>query len=84
MKYERQRHSQLFIALQERKKKIEKAATPYTLRGRVGIVFFHSCRGIAPNFTMCNVIAAAPESPYKLGRSSVIHRQKDAVAIRFL
>lgn len=39
MKYERQRHSQLFIALQERKKTIEKAATPYTLRGRVGIVF---------------------------------------------
>lgn len=35
MKYERQRHSRLFIALQERKKKIEKAATPCTLRGIV-------------------------------------------------
>lgn len=41
MKYERQQHSQLFIAQQERKKKkMVKAATPYTLRGRVAVVIF--------------------------------------------
>lgn len=59
MKYERQRHSQLFIALQEGKKKIEKAATPYTPEWAS---FLHSCRGIASSFTMCNVIAAGGRS----------------------
>jgi len=37
MKYERQQHSPLFIALQERK--MEKAATALTLRGRAGMIF---------------------------------------------
>lgn len=44
MKYERQPHSPLFIALQERKKKIVKAATPHTLQGRFGMGFFFSLK----------------------------------------
>lgn len=50
MKYERQQHSPLFIALQERKKKIEKAATPHTLQGRVGIIFSFAKEELRPIF----------------------------------
>lgn len=52
MKYERQQHSPLFIALQERKRKIEKAATPRTLQGRVGIIFSSAKEELRPIFRM--------------------------------
>lgn len=52
MKYERQQHSPLFIALQERKRKIENAATPHTLQGTLGIIFSVAKEELRPIFTM--------------------------------
>lgn len=50
MKYERQQHSSLFIALQERNRKIEKAATPHRLQGRLGIIFLSAKEELGPIF----------------------------------
>lgn len=52
MKYERQQHSPLFIGLQERKRKIEKAAMPHTLQGRAGIIFSFAKEELRPVFRM--------------------------------
>ena len=52
MKYERQQHSPLFIALQEKKRKTEKATTPHTLQGRVGIIFSFAKVELHPIFRM--------------------------------
>lgn len=56
MKYERQQHSPLFIALQERKRKIEKAATPHTLQGRAGIIFSLAKEELHPIFFRIHVM----------------------------
>lgn len=51
MKYERQQHSSLFIALQGRKRKIEKVAASYTLH-IAGIIFSYSKEGLHPVLKM--------------------------------
>lgn len=45
MKYERQPHSPLFIALQERQEEEKKLAAPQTLQGRGGIAFLFAKEG---------------------------------------
>lgn len=66
MKYERQQHSPLFIALQEKKRKTEKATTPHTLQGRVGIIFSFAKAELRPIFRMhiCHGNGIRQASPY--------------------
>lgn len=72
MKYERQQHSPLFIALQKRK--MEKAATPHTLQGRVGIIFSFAKEELRPIFRMhiCHGNGIGQVSPRWRADSSIV------------
>lgn len=88
MKYERQQHSPLFIALQERKRKIEKAATPHTLQGRAGIIFSFAKEELRPKFFrmhICHGNGIGQASPYSWAHTSSFHSEKlnKSLAISF-
>lgn len=51
---------------------MEKAATPYTLRGRVGIIIIFSL--VKKEFCNALVIAAAPEKVAQFGNARLIRR----------
>lgn len=70
MKYERQQHSPLFIGLQERKRKTEKAATPHILQGRVAS-FFYSLKRNCAQFSGCTYATAmASDRPVRFKYNS--------------